>query len=385
MKPEMNNALFRMNAIICLLSSDQYSYTAAELAEALQVPPGVILEDLTTLMENRDRLFPLFTEAETDVASETVQDLLDQFEDAWLDCPTGSITEENFLTYMEKIRMELSLIPISEEGLQMVREFLSVLSERTRSNQTFRKTVYDFLKKIRLSAAKSDSFYMESDRITISLSGMEKNILDEFLQENRTNDFLVKNQAADFTEGEEDMLRRFEEAIRRERAVKIDYVTAKGDVRFKTIEPLAVVHSVSDHLVYVITLEEGRLTPYRLDRIRHAELTRHAVPRLPEHEEILERLGQMWGMENREPVHVKVRIYNEAGVVSRVMLELGERAKEHFNEQEDGTWLYEDDVIGINKFISWLHSLGSSAVVLEPADVRERIKSSAEIRRSYYV
>ncbi len=384
MKPEMKNALHRLNAIICLLSSDQYSYTAKELAAALDVPYGVIIDDLSVIMENRDRLFPLFTEQESDTSGEMVQDLLDQFEDNWLDAPTGNLAEEDFLSYMEKLRMELSLIPMSEDTLAMVKNFLPVLAERTRSNQAFRKTIFDFLKKIRLSAVQSDSFYMESDRITISLSGMEKNILDEFLRENKKNDFLVKNQAADFTVREEETLRRFEEAIRRERAVKINYVTAKGDIRFKTIEPLAVVHSVSDHLVYVITYEEDRLTPYRLDRIRHAELTRHSVARLPEHAAILDRLGRMWGMENSEPVHVRVKIYDEAGVIPRVRLELGERAEAHLTPQADGSILYEDDVIGINKFISWIHSLGSSAVVLEPESVRERIMESARTRVGYY-
>ena len=57
---------------------------------------------------------------------------------------------------MEKLRMELSLIPMSEDTLAMVKYFLPVLAERTRSNQAFRKTIFDFLKKIRLSAGLTE-------------------------------------------------------------------------------------------------------------------------------------------------------------------------------------------------------------------------------------
>ena len=95
-----------------------------------------------------------------------------------------------------------------------------------------------------------------------------------------------------------------------------------------------------------------------------------------------EHLQYCWGMErsgNRVPV--KVRFFNEAQVITKVRLALRNRPWAALKEQADGSWILIDEVDGLGYFKSWLRGFGSSAVVLEPPELRQEMIDSA--RRVY--
>ena len=92
---------------------------------------------------------------------------------------------------------------------------------------------------------------------------------------------------------------------------------------------------------------------------------------------------KMWGMEEGEEFHTVLRIYDEANVISKVRHDLGERAS-RLKKGGDGCYYYEDDLIGENRFRSWLRGYGSSIVVLEPAAIREKmIDTYRQVRAMY--
>ncbi len=92
----------------------------------------------------------------------------------------------------------------------------------------------------------------------------------------------------------------------------------------------------------------------------------------------------MWGTEySDEPIHIKLKIYDKAGVPERVRRDLGKKADRCLKKDVDG-YIYEDDVIGIKKCMAWVRSYGSSIIVLEPKDERQRMIESAKERYAYY-
>ena len=60
------------------------------------------------------------------------------------------------------------------------------------------------------------------------------------------------------------------------------------------------------------------------------------------------------------------------------------RGRSRTVRQEGKTWIYEDEVIGLPSFRSWILSYGSSVKVIEPASLAERILSSSRIRLLNY-
>lgn len=65
-------------------------------------------------------------------------------------------------------------------------------------------------------------------------------------------------------------------------------------------------------------------------------------------------------MEIGRKVHIKIKILKEANVVQKVKRDLASRVNGVWTEKEDALY-FEDDVIGINSFRSWINSYGSSA------------------------
>ena len=133
--------------------------------------------------------------------------------------------------------------------------------------------------------------------------------------------------------------------------------------------------------IYDFCIKEGKLLPLRLDRIRSYEISEEKI--VNDDLSPLELIPQIWGMEVGEPVHVKIKILNEARVQEKVKRDLASRTKGVWSQKGDSLY-FEDDVIGINNFRTWLHGYGSSVLVIKPRSLREQIIESARKRVAYY-
>lgn len=163
-------------------------------------------------------------------------------------------------------------------------------------------------------------------------------------------------------------------------SIKFSYKTPKEGIINVCTRPVKLIQSVDDNLLYVVGFNDNI---YRLDRIV-GDISPSGERFELDGTVDYSKYDKMWGLENsNELVHIKLRIYKEAGSVARALKDLGKRAEGHITEYSDYV-VYEDDIIGRNKFKSWVYGYGSSMVVEEPEDIRKEIISSIKARMEYY-
>ncbi|MDP4091062.1 MAG: WYL domain-containing protein, partial [Bacillota bacterium] len=121
---------------------------------------------------------------------------------------------------------------------------------------------------------------------------------------------------------------------------------------------------------------------YRLDRILHIKETQDNFSPIAGFN-IDDYLANMWGMEQGEPFKVKVKFMKVGNVAYKIRRDLECRKNKKLTEYEDHI-VYEDTVVGINNFKSWLRTYGGAAVVLEPKELREQMIESAKRCLEYY-
>ena len=235
---------------------------------------------------------------------------------------------------------------------------------------------------------KCAGLFLEGPRsrnVQLILDNEELTMLSDFLDNElgrkvkKSKSCYIKNAIGSFSD-EDIQLRNFlSERMNKGKSVSFSYLDKnKEKIQKKTIRPMKIIHNVDDNFIYVVGHDEGL---YRFDRIKDCRTSNEICT--PKEHVGFTKYDRAWGVEFGVPVHVKVKILDEAGVVMRVQRELGDRAEGHV-EKHDGYIIYEDDVLGIEKFYSWVRSYGSSMIVYEPEDIRKRLLDSVEKRLGYY-
>ena len=176
-------------------------------------------------------------------------------------------------------------------------------------------------------------------------------------------------------------VKEISEIIQKGQSIRIKYRTRSGDSTEWLVRPLELVHNAMDDLYYVVTVEDERIVALRLDRIRSYRIVEEKVD--VGNTDVLQLLPNIWGMELGERVHVKIKILNEANVQHKVKRELAQRINGIWTQIGEDLY-FEDDVIGIYNFKSWINSYGSSVLVIEPASLRKEIMESARKRIAFY-
>jgi predicted DNA-binding transcriptional regulator YafY len=98
-----------------------------------------------------------------------------------------------------------------------------------------------------------------------------------------------------------------------------------------------------------------------------------------------EYFSPAWGVRaDDEPVSVKVRFYDEFNVIEKVENRMASRPEARLEKETESTYLYTDVIAGLDEFRRWLRSFGSSAEVLEPLELRNAMRQTAEAMLSLY-
>ena len=248
----------------------------------------------------------------------------------------------------------------------------------------------EFLK--RLQSGRLDEVLLVAetgfrDEVYVSLSRLELECLNEFLDGNHySKGQMHKNYTIKplFNQARANMqvkVAEMKQIIDDDETITVEYHARDGRVSNLDIRPLVIVDNALEDMYYVVTIRAGRLFPLRLDRIHKYEISSNRID--IEDRSPLEKLNNIWGMEIGESVHVKLMILNEARVQSKIRRELSHRTNATWTSVGDVLY-YEDDIIGINNFRSWLNGYGSSVLVLEPEQLRREIIESAKKRLEYY-
>ena len=203
----------------------------------------------------------------------------------------------------------------------------------------------------------------------------------------------IKDSPAASAAPPEEHAKRIEEAIAKNCFVRFRYRRG-GASASESVEtaPRKLYFNATDGLWYALSLpdDENIIVPYRLDRILfdvRVDPKKPAPPLDPDDRRLL-LLPYVWGADfsaETAPVHVKIRIEpNTPNLLGKIRSDTA--CREHAKLTCEGDfYYYEDDVIGLNSFRSWLMSFGSSVKVLEPKALAARILLSSKQRLRNYV
>lgn len=171
-------------------------------------------------------------------------------------------------------------------------------------------------------------------------------------------------------------------ACQERRRVRFSYRPANGNAGQRLADPLGLAYywfHDAWYLVAGLTGEGGpggELRHFRLDRMDDVAVTGEAFEP-PAEFDLREHLAPCWGIEHGELHQVSIRFYDELNVLARVKRETAHRERARLVAEEGGTYLYTDEVAGLNELRVWVRSFGSSAEVLSPAALREELLESA--------
>lgn len=176
-------------------------------------------------------------------------------------------------------------------------------------------------------------------------------------------------------------LPKLREAVLKQRKVRVIYF-AKNYSREVNwlLKPLGLVFYNATGFWYLVAVEcrSGDEVVCRVDRIRSLQVTDEEFE-YPAGFSLREYLRNRWGMDMSEAVRVRVRFYDEAGVIEKAAAEFRRRGLPPLQVQPDGSAIFEGEIKGVNNFTKWLLGFGSAVEVLEPAWLRRQV---IEIARS---
>ena len=177
-------------------------------------------------------------------------------------------------------------------------------------------------------------------------------------------------------------LDKINEAINKGNCLQMQYRTSTGKIISFHFRPLKIAYDSVENLYYVISSNRNKVCAYRFDRILSLESSDKSMEK--PNVDLSSISPNVWGCSFEDtPQHVKIRFYNEANVWDKVRKDLSCRSNGMLEEKKEGDHVYlyyEDTVYGISKLKSWILGYGSSAVVLEPASLRQEIIDSLKAR-----
>lgn len=170
------------------------------------------------------------------------------------------------------------------------------------------------------------------------------------------------------------------------RVARIRYCGSRDQLgETRGVEPLGVVYYWFHDAWYLVARcpKADGLRHFRVDRIDGVMLTA-ARFEYPQDFDLSEYVSRMWGIYSGELTQVKVRFFDEMNVVDRLHAEVSGRPSAQLYQVDEGIWELVDTVMGVSEFRTWLRTFGSSAVVLEPEELRSQLVESARRMREIY-
>lgn len=165
-----------------------------------------------------------------------------------------------------------------------------------------------------------------------------------------------------------------EEAARAHQAVRIFYRRLGEETAQEVqVHPLGIVYYwVLDKWYLAAETKKGMRT-YVVDQILHLEPEDEYFESIPGFD-LKAYYGSSWGIYRcAVPTEVKIRFYRTYSTIQRVREELQGRVSCYIEEDEEGIILT-DRVDGIEEIAVWLRAFGSSAQVLAPPELREKMR-----------
>ena len=181
------------------------------------------------------------------------------------------------------------------------------------------------------------------------------------------------------------------EAIENKEWIKITH-NKSNVLSFYTIYPIRIIEYESFGRSYVITVQNGEIKPYRLDRIKKVESLKNKPMEcedIKEKDLLLKKLDYVWDMDLNGEFDVKFKVFNDNNgrVVDKVKRDLKqyvERADYRITELDGGHIMVEGHVIGKGAFERYVRLYGASIVVYEPREIAVDIINTNKAKIDMY-
>lgn len=329
MNDKMKNSIYRLSSLLSLLEgTDGISINA--ISELLDVPKKIIYDDIITLKKDSEGKVEICTDDEA---------------------------------YKKDFDMEID-------------------SKDTASSN-------EFIKKIKSGMYDDICIYSDlfgiTERVGLVMSSDELELLQNFIDKDisphikRNKTYILKNKAKLFNENSTNKMLFFKESMETGSSIEIEYFSGNSLSR-KIIRPVRIINNTDENLLYVFD-HKGQF--YRFDRIKRyapSDIKQAISSKID-----FEKFDKMWGIDfSGDYTHVKLKIFDEGNVIERVKKDLGEKLSPETFKILDGYAIYEDDVIGVNSFLTWVYGYGSSMVLLSPKELVDRIWESIQTRKEFY-
>ncbi len=146
--------------------------------------------------------------------------------------------------------------------------------------------------------------------------------------------------------------------------------------------PAKIAFDATESKYAVLTTDSSKVYVYDLELIDgDISISKAIVPK-PDLK-LLSRYNKVWGFDfnsalnNKgefiKPTRVKVIFYDEANVINKAKRDLTYRNPISLSVDKNGNLVYEDDIYGIDAFLRWIYSFGSSVQILEPKCLIDRV------------
>jgi len=320
------DSIERMGKIIALIQAHPEGICGCDLADGCGVPWGTMKQDLKVIISSAENSIPLYTDHD-EGNNEGEEDLFLP-EVKW------------FMAAVEKCYTPVHL---------NVREAVGVLA--------------------------SLDFLQEDDALK---DGIRQKILSGFdLGEEETYRY-IKGELTPLEPIQGKTFPMIENAIRANRRVKILF-----NGRQIIVDPLGIVYYSRLRYWYLAARQGNIIKTYHLNNVEEVHETGESFAYLEDFS-LKAWFGPRWGMEYGDLIWVKVRFLNRSQTLAKVRKDVAHRASSQLTTLEDESLLFQDSIIGVNEFITWILGFGSAAEILEPMELRTVILKRVRETLSHY-
>ena len=325
-----SNAIERLSNIFCLLQNNGYDASIKEISRTLGVPINVIREDIKALLKN-ETFSSFFNEDLWD------EDLHDDFSYDTEDIP--NISDNTLLTL------------------------------------------------------NSADFQIPDNHVPMYITHREKELLAQYYPDiiERSNKklYMTKDAPTKLEADTHKLCELIQQAIDNNKYLKFSYKNTKdGTLKIYELAPKLIYHNTSNGRIYMITLwNDEKVSPWRIDRMYSCTIVKNREDTAPMPQKLLDKFDYFWAMDLDtidEPVHIKIRIHGfSRNIIEKIQNDISRRKYAKFY-QEGEYWYYEDEIIGLSSFRTWIYQYGSAMVVMEPVTLARDVYNSAVERLKKY-
>jgi len=171
-----------------------------------------------------------------------------------------------------------------------------------------------------------------------------------------------------------------EQSILNLKSIKLVYESLKSGDNTREVDPYSLVFR--RHAWYLVGLCHKRreIRFFRLDRIKQITLLDRNFQK-KQGFSLTDFFKDSWELYQGEPVRVKIRF---RGVGAKAVESGRHHSSEKITKLKDGSLIYEVKVNGIEEIGRWVLGFGEDAKVLEPKELREKIRLTLQKMKWFY-